>query len=179
MEEEIVRSGRSIDSRLGIKVLIEGISPNIEYVLLTSSMVSSENDCFSTVAIHGLDGHRESSWTAANGILWLRDLLPTQLPHARIVTYDYDAYTSSQSSQVNETLYGHAENFVSRLAMLRNRTTTSVSLHYLTLNLPELYLGSPHHFCCTQLRRSYPQICKFLKMSLNSENLSIHGIMHL
>ena len=26
---------------------------------------------FSIVAVHGLDGHLEKSWTADNGILWL------------------------------------------------------------------------------------------------------------
>ncbi|KAF8526196.1 hypothetical protein BU17DRAFT_40873, partial [Hysterangium stoloniferum] len=45
------------------------------------------------VAIHGLDGHREASFTADNGILWLRDLLPEALPSARILTYGYDACT--------------------------------------------------------------------------------------
>ncbi|KAF8526569.1 hypothetical protein BU17DRAFT_74115 [Hysterangium stoloniferum] len=45
----------------------------------------------SIVAIHGLDGHREASFTAPNGVLWLRDLLPKALPTARILTYGYDA----------------------------------------------------------------------------------------
>ncbi|KAF8529512.1 hypothetical protein BU17DRAFT_60309 [Hysterangium stoloniferum] len=96
------------DSGLGIKVLVEGISPNIDIV-----------------AIHGLDGHREQSWTAENGILWLKDLLPQRLPHARITTYGYDTSTSSELNKIEETLYGHAQNFISRLALLRNKTTTT------------------------------------------------------
>ncbi|KAF8519351.1 hypothetical protein BU17DRAFT_11150, partial [Hysterangium stoloniferum] len=63
----------------------------------------------SIIAIHGLDGHREDSWTAENGILWLRDLLPRRLPHARIATYGYHASTGTQSNKIDETLYGHAE----------------------------------------------------------------------
>lgn len=98
------------DPALGIKVLVEGISPRVDIV-----------------AIHGLDGHREKSWTATNGILWLKDLLPTPLPHARILTYGYDASTGCGVNQTEETLYGHAENFVSRLAMLRDNTTATAS----------------------------------------------------
>ncbi|KAF8518285.1 hypothetical protein BU17DRAFT_91152 [Hysterangium stoloniferum] len=109
MESEIVNYARDrTDSGLGIKVLVEGISPTLDII-----------------AIHGLDGHREDSWTAENGILWLRDLLPRRLPHARIATYGYHASTGSQSNKIDETLYGHAENFISRLASLRNNTTTT------------------------------------------------------
>ncbi|KAF8517759.1 hypothetical protein BU17DRAFT_91618 [Hysterangium stoloniferum] len=109
MEPEILNHTRNrADSGLGIKVLVEGIAPTIDIV-----------------AIHGLDGHREGSWTAENGILWLKDLLPQRLPNARIVTYGYDASTGSQSKKIDETLYGHAENFISRLALLRDSTTTT------------------------------------------------------
>ncbi|KAF8498905.1 P-loop containing nucleoside triphosphate hydrolase protein [Hysterangium stoloniferum] len=109
MESEIVNYTRDrTGSGLGIKVLVEGISPTVDIV-----------------AIHGLDGHREGSWTTDNGILWLRDLLPQRLPHARIATYGYHVSTGSQSTKIDETLYGHAENFISRLALLRNNTTTT------------------------------------------------------
>ncbi|KAF8526636.1 hypothetical protein BU17DRAFT_40455, partial [Hysterangium stoloniferum] len=77
------------------------------------------------IAIHGLDGHREDSWTAENGILWLRDLLPRQLPHARIATYGYHPSTGDLSNKIDESLYGYAENFISRLALFRNNTTTT------------------------------------------------------
>jgi hypothetical protein len=129
MEQEIVNhTPNRAESGLGIKVLVEGISPNIECVILASFLRLSINDnLVSIVAIHGLDGHREDSWTAENGILWLRDLLPKELPHARIATYGYDASTGSQSNKIDETLYGHAENFILRLALLRNKTITTVS----------------------------------------------------
>ncbi|CCA76739.1 related to LipA and NB-ARC domain protein-Aspergillus clavatus [Serendipita indica DSM 11827] len=45
------------------------------------------------VAVHGLDGHREETWTTEDGILWLCDLLPSDLPNARILMYEYDADT--------------------------------------------------------------------------------------
>jgi hypothetical protein len=44
------------------------------------------------IAIHGLNGDREQSWThKPSGTLWLRDLLPHDLPGARIYSYGYDA----------------------------------------------------------------------------------------
>jgi len=41
------------------------------------------------VAIHGLNGHRERTWTHGSGTFWLRDLLPEELPGARVFTYGY------------------------------------------------------------------------------------------
>ncbi|KAH6861238.1 hypothetical protein B0T12DRAFT_336994, partial [Alternaria alternata] len=52
----------------GLQVVFEGIDPVID-----------------VVAIHGLNGHREKTWTAGNGVHWLRDLLPHDLPQARIL----------------------------------------------------------------------------------------------
>ncbi|KAF8512028.1 hypothetical protein BU17DRAFT_54284 [Hysterangium stoloniferum] len=105
MDQELVND---INTCLGIKVLVEGISPNIDIV-----------------TIHSLDGHHEDSWTARNIILWLKDILPTYLPHARIATYGYDVSIGSQSSRTAETLYGHAQNFISQLALLWDSSTTT------------------------------------------------------
>ncbi|KAF8523906.1 hypothetical protein BU17DRAFT_85349 [Hysterangium stoloniferum] len=88
----------------GIKVLVPGTSPSIDIV-----------------AIHGFDGHREKSWTADNGKLWLRDFLPQTIPTARILSYGYDAYTKRSSEQ---TLYGRAQDFLARLSMLRETGET-------------------------------------------------------
>lgn len=43
------------------------------------------------IAIHGLNGNAYSTWRHKNGTLWLRDLLPNDLPGARIFTYGYPA----------------------------------------------------------------------------------------
>jgi hypothetical protein len=44
--------------------------------------------------VHGLNGHREKSWTHTNGetgeqTFWLRDLLPPCIPNSRISTFGY------------------------------------------------------------------------------------------
>ncbi len=54
-----------------------------------ASQVSLPTDCLfvSIVAVHGLDGHRDKTWTADNDVHWLRDLLPNTIPHARILCW--------------------------------------------------------------------------------------------
>jgi hypothetical protein len=79
----------------------------------------------SIVAIHGLNGHPDTSWTAANGTNWLRDLLPSEFPHARILTYGYDAYTRDRAQLTAESIRDHAETLISSLALERQRTNVS------------------------------------------------------
>ncbi|KAM3533698.1 hypothetical protein MY4038_003013 [Beauveria bassiana] len=52
-----------------------------------------DNPIVDIIALHGLNGHREKTWTARNGVHWLRDLLPEDLPQARILCWGYDANT--------------------------------------------------------------------------------------
>jgi len=75
----------------------------------------------SIVAIHGLDGHREDSWTIEN-VLWLRDLLPSKIPTARILTYGYDARTRGHVQLSSQTLFDHSETFLAKLALFRQNT---------------------------------------------------------
>ena len=76
----------------------------------------------SIVAVHGLDGHRTESWTATNGIFWLRDYLPRQIPKARILTYGYDSQLMPQTSRqwTHQTFLAHAEELLQDLTRLRN-----------------------------------------------------------
>ncbi|CAG7850798.1 SubName: Full=Related to kinesin light chain {ECO:0000313/EMBL:CCA76343.1}; Flags: Fragment [Serendipita indica DSM 11827] len=71
------------------------------------------------VAIHGLDGHREETWTTDDGILWLRDLLPSNLPNARILSYGYDADTQSKECVSTQTMRRHAEGLAQALSRQR------------------------------------------------------------
>jgi hypothetical protein len=41
------------------------------------------------VAIHGLNGDAYTTWQHENGTLWLRDMLPSDLPGSRVFTYGY------------------------------------------------------------------------------------------
>ncbi|KAI1822903.1 hypothetical protein F4861DRAFT_540518 [Xylaria intraflava] len=74
------------------------------------------------VAVHGLNGHRDMTWTAANGVHWLRDLLPKDLSSIRVLTWGYDANTHSRNGLSCQYLYDHALELVSELT--RKRTLT-------------------------------------------------------
>ena len=53
----------------------------------------------SIVAVHGLGGDWEQTWTDENGKLWLRDFLPFHLPYqARVFSYGYDSSTAFSRS---------------------------------------------------------------------------------
>lgn len=40
--------------------------------------------------VHGLRGHATNTWTVLD-VCWPRDLLPKQLPNARVLTFGYSA----------------------------------------------------------------------------------------
>ncbi|KAF2469609.1 tetratricopeptide repeat domain-containing protein, partial [Lindgomyces ingoldianus] len=94
-------------SILGLQVVAEGINPIVDIV-----------------AVHGLNGHREKTWTANNGINWLYDLLSADISNARIFCWGYDANT--HGSRVScQYLYDHARSLVSDLCLKRKRTNTT------------------------------------------------------
>jgi len=86
------------------------------------------NSVIDIVAVHGLNGHCEKTWTAGSGadsVNWLRDLLPHDLPNARILSWGYDANTHSRSQVSCQYLYDHARTLVSDLCLERQITETS------------------------------------------------------
>ncbi|XEU97663.1 hypothetical protein FSHL1_002949 [Fusarium sambucinum] len=94
----------------GLEIVSEGSNPIIDIVV-----------------IHGLNGHREKTWTAKNGVHWLRDLLRIDIPEARILSWGYDAKTHAASSSDTSCafLYDHARTLVSDLNRRRMLTKTS------------------------------------------------------
>ncbi|KAF4475083.1 Kinesin light chain [Colletotrichum fructicola Nara gc5] len=89
----------------GLEVLVEGTDPVVDIV-----------------AVHGLNGHREHTWTASRGKHWLRDFLPTDLPNVRILCWGYDANTHSNSGVSIQYLYDHARELVADLTRKRGLT---------------------------------------------------------
>ena len=74
------------------------------------------------MAIHGLNGHCEKTWTADNGVNWVRHLLPDDLPNARIFSWGYDANTHSSSGVSCQYIYDHAKSLVANLCQERDWT---------------------------------------------------------
>ncbi|KAF2180661.1 hypothetical protein K469DRAFT_639718 [Zopfia rhizophila CBS 207.26] len=83
----------------GLKVVAQGDSPVVDIV-----------------AVHGLNGHRDKTWTAANSKHWLRDLLSNDIPNARIFCWGYDANTHS-----DRVSYQYLHNLIRSLVSLRCR----------------------------------------------------------
>lgn len=108
---------------LGFEVLADGVDPIVDIV-----------------AIHGLDGHREKSWTADNGVMWLRDLLATDIPNARILTYGYDADTRSFEVTSTQTIFRHAQNFMKALARKRTGAAQQRPIIFLAHSLGGIVL---------------------------------------
>ncbi|CCA71494.1 hypothetical protein PIIN_05431 [Serendipita indica DSM 11827] len=77
------------------------------------------NPIVDIIAIHGINGHRENSWTADNGTMWLRDILGADVPNARILTYGYDADTTGFDVTSTSTIGRHAGTFIEALARQR------------------------------------------------------------
>ncbi|KAI9761617.1 MAG: hypothetical protein M1840_001757 [Geoglossum simile] len=98
--------------------------PEGEEVLGLKLLVAGDDPITDIVAVHGLDGHREKTWTADNKVMWLRTLLPLEIPHARIFTYGFDSRTHSSEHLTRQTLFGHSVTLVSALSLCRRRTKT-------------------------------------------------------
>lgn len=85
----------------------------------------------SIVFVHGLTGGREKTWTYKQGdteILWPRDLLPSDIPQARIMAFGYDVDVVRFWERTSQSrIANHANNLVSSLANCRMKVD-SVSL---------------------------------------------------
>ncbi|MCJ1265170.1 hypothetical protein MMC22_005045 [Lobaria immixta] len=79
------------------------------------------------VFVHGLTGGMETTWTAKNAVFsWPQTLLPTKLPHARILTFGYDADVVDLRAMVSKDRIGnHAENLLTALATHRENDDTN------------------------------------------------------
>ncbi|KAG9229798.1 hypothetical protein BJ875DRAFT_386555, partial [Amylocarpus encephaloides] len=106
----------------GLRVVIEGVDPAVDIV-----------------AVHGLNCHREKTWTAANGIHWLRDLLPYDIPNARILSWGYDPNTHGNSRVSCQYLYDHGISLVTDLYWERNLSNALIHSDAARNGVPEEY----------------------------------------
>ncbi len=101
----------------GVKALVEPQDASVDI-------------CF----VHGLTGNRLTTWTAdRQGNVWLETLLPEKVPHARILTYGYDAYITKSIGKVasSNRLSDHARNLLGDLTA--DRTSCDASRRPLIL----------------------------------------------
>lgn len=85
-------------------------------------LYSPEDAKVDIVFVHGLSGHRRATWTK-DSILWPQELLPTDIPSARVITFGYEAAVIDLNNEVTQsTMETHAADICDRLAGLRSGT---------------------------------------------------------
>ncbi|KAL9084819.1 MAG: hypothetical protein Q9165_007887 [Trypethelium subeluteriae] len=70
------------------------------------------------IAVTGLAGHAYGSWTSHDDFMWLRDALPFDLPHARILVYGYQS--ELQNNDARSLVTDHAVSFLERVQAMRS-----------------------------------------------------------
>jgi hypothetical protein len=81
----------------------------------------------SIIAVHGLnptntEHHAEAAWTS-QGKLWLRDFLPSSLPHARVLLFGYNANIAFETAAagVREQAVNLLNHIISERAKVKDR----------------------------------------------------------
>lgn len=84
--------------------------------LLASGGASPKVDI---VFVHGLRGHRLKTWSRGE-TCWPRDVLPADLPEARVLSFGWDAMIANATSYASqESLFGHAGTLLEDLERFR------------------------------------------------------------
>jgi hypothetical protein len=91
------------------------------------------------VFVHGLNGHPLDTWKKAE-VVWPRDLLPVDAPHARIMSFGYDANVVNFFSVASHSsIFQHAQNLLQDLQRER-RTPDEVRTYPTMFSRPFLAL---------------------------------------
>ncbi|EXJ96106.1 hypothetical protein A1O1_01232 [Capronia coronata CBS 617.96] len=84
-----------------------------------TELYRGENPIVDIVAVHGLNGDALMSWTTSKtGRCWLRepDMLPSNLPQARVLTYSYNASVTELFGRTSsDRILEHAHTLVAEL----------------------------------------------------------------
>ena len=76
--------------------------------------------------MHGLTGDRDRTWThPSSSEPWPKNLLPVNVPKARLLTFGYNAYIAKRGAAVLSQLVDHSKDFLNALTSLRHVTATS------------------------------------------------------
>ncbi len=82
----------------------------------------------SIVAVHGLLSHGFNSWAREKGEIWLKDMLPGELPDARIMAFRHDYNSTTKKSFSASSISEIALDLLDSLGS--KRTTQKVSTLY-------------------------------------------------
>lgn len=89
-----------------------GTPPKQRYGMFVFQPESAEC-CVDIVAVHGLGGHYDGTWTwnpaESNGqgpCNWLKDLFPSEFPNARILSFGYNSAVQFSKSIADISMFG-------------------------------------------------------------------------
>lgn len=85
---------------------------------------SWEPTLHSIILIHDIGGDPQGTWIASNGVDWPKDLLPSRIPSARIITYGY--HLDARASGQLKSLYDHGNDLLTRLLEFRHAVCNSL-----------------------------------------------------
>lgn len=103
---------------------------DIEYAIL-SILGRLFTNLKSIVAVHGLQGDAIRTWTHEKSqICWLRDLLPTEIQKARVLSWGYLANINSWGGKkvTSDRILHHAETLIEELQIDREVSSGHFSL---------------------------------------------------
>ena len=92
------------------------------------------------IAIHGTNGHAHYTWTVDgnDGLLWLRDFLPREIPGSRVYSFGYDS--RALFSKTNWDLTSFSRSFLAQLVAARRGQLRHRSLVFLCHSMGGLVL---------------------------------------
>ncbi|KAF4454062.1 LipA and NB-ARC domain-containing protein [Fusarium austroafricanum] len=79
------------------------------------------------IFVHGLGGHRETSWThKPSNVFWPKDLLSSEVPASRILSFGYDSGRGDSNAPASQSrIRNHAEDLVNDLNQKRELSQTT------------------------------------------------------
>ncbi|KAL9069066.1 MAG: hypothetical protein Q9157_006295 [Trypethelium eluteriae] len=93
------------------------ISIDSDFIGLTPLNTPKYPVTVDVIAITGLAGHAYGSWASSDDFMWLRDALPFDLPHARILTHGYRS--ELQDNDARSLVTDYAGPFLERIQVMR------------------------------------------------------------
>lgn len=157
---------------------VESVSKDLGLFTLNETAEDTEYEV-DVVAIHGLGGDWQGTWTADNGRLWLRDFLPAEVQNARMFSYGYNsqiAFTKSVAdiSDVARMLLDSLKGERKGAAVTRPLVFISHSLGGIIVKKvrdPQRYLSATH-LMATVISHRHPSllvlacVCQYLEQDL-------------
>ncbi|KAA8641348.1 uncharacterized protein ATNIH1004_002016 [Aspergillus tanneri] len=114
-----------------------------EYPFLEEVFTPAEQPKIDFVFVHGLNprgrnDHPFETWTHQNGTFWPRDLLPHDIPQARIFIYGYNSNITNPQTMSTAGVRDHANTLLNLLDMGEVRSWYLSSLFSSNVRLPKI-----------------------------------------